>query len=169
MIPILSIVGRSNTGKTTLIEGLIPELKKKGYRVATIKHNLHGFDVDREGKDSWRHRAAGARTVVLASPRLVTVFEETGREYGIDEISERYIKDADIILTEGFKGNPFPKIEVFRSELRHELLCVGDDKLIALAGDRPADCGVPYFDLNDYRGMTELIEKTFLGGGGGGK
>ena len=65
MIPIVSIVGRSNTGKTTLIEGIIPELKKQGYRVATIKHNRHGFEVDHEGKDSWRHRRAGAAMTVL--------------------------------------------------------------------------------------------------------
>lgn len=162
MIPILSIVGRSNTGKTTLIEGLIPELKKRGYRVATIKHNLHGFDVDKPGKDSWRHRAAGARTVVLSSPGLIAVFEEPEREYGIAELSERYIKDADIVLTEGYKGNPFPKIEVFRSELKQELLCKPGDGLIALAGDTPVDYGVPYLDLNDYSGIADVIEKVFL-------
>lgn len=162
MIPILSIVGRSNTGKTTLIEGLIPELKKRGYRVATIKHNLHGFDVDKPGKDSWRHRAAGARTVVLSSPGLITVFEEPDREYGIAELSERYIKDADIILTEGYKGNPFPKIEVFRSELKQELLCKPGDGLIALAGDRPVDYGVPYLDLNDYSSIADIIEEALL-------
>ncbi len=118
MIPIVSIVGRSNTGKTTLIEGIIPELKKQGYRVATIKHNLHGFDVDREGKDSWRHRRAGASTVVLAAPRFIVVFDEPDREYDIKGIAENYIKDRDIIITEGFKGNPLPKIEVFRSALK---------------------------------------------------
>lgn len=163
MIPVLSIVGRSNTGKTTLIEGLIPELKKRGYRVATIKHNLHGFDVDKPGKDSWRHRAAGAVTVVLSSPELVTVFETPDREYGIAELSERYIKDADIVLTEGYKGNPLPKIEVFRSELKQDLLCSPGDNLIAIAGDRrPADFGIPYLDLNDYRGIADIIEKVFL-------
>jgi molybdopterin-guanine dinucleotide biosynthesis protein MobB len=162
MIPILSIVGRSNTGKTTLIEGLIPELKKRGYRVATIKHNLHGFDVDKPGKDSWRHRAAGARVVVLASPGLVAVFEEPQREYSIAELSERYINDADIILTEGFKGNPFPKIEVFRSELKQEFLCNPDEGLVAVAGDRPVDRGVPYLDLNDYSEIADLIERVFF-------
>jgi len=162
MIPVLSIVGRSNTGKTTLIEGLIPELNKRGYRVATIKHNLHGFDVDKPGKDSWRHRAAGARTVVLASPKLIAVFEEPDREYGIAELSERYIKDVDIVLTEGYKGNPFPKIEVFRSELQQEMLCKPGDGLIALAGDTPVDYGVPYLDLNDYSGIADVIEKVFL-------
>ncbi len=162
MIPIVSIVGRSNTGKTTLIEGLIRELKKRGYRIATIKHNLHGFDVDKPGKDSWRHRVAGARTVVLSSPGLITVFEEPEREYGIAELSERFIKDADVILTEGYKGNPFPKIEVFRSELKQDLLCTPGDGLVALAGDMPVDYGVPCLDLNDYKGIADLIEQTFL-------
>ena len=164
MIPIVSIVGRSNTGKTTLIEGIIPELKKQGYRVATIKHNLHGFDVDREGKDSWRHRRAGAGTVVLAAPRFIVVFDEPDREYDIKEIAENYIRNRDIILTEGFKGNPLPKIEVFRKALKQELLCGPDDNLIALAGDRPVDIGVPYFDLNDYIGIADFIKKTFLKG-----
>lgn len=164
MIPIVSIVGRSNTGKTTLIEGIIPELKKQGYRVATIKHNLHGFDVDREGKDSWRHRRAGASTVVLAAPRFIVVFDEPDREYDIKGIAENYIKDRDIIITEGFKGNPLPKIEVFRSALKQELLCGPDDNLIALAGDRPVDIGVPYFDLNDHSGIAEFIKEAFLKG-----
>jgi molybdopterin-guanine dinucleotide biosynthesis protein MobB len=164
MIPIVSIVGRSNTGKTTLIEGIIPELKKQGYRVATIKHNLHGFDVDREGKDSWRHRRAGAGTVVLAAPRSIVVFDELDREYDIKGIAENYIKNRDIIITEGFKGNPLPKIEVFRTALKQELLCGPDDNLIALAGDKPVNIGVPYFDLNDYSGIAEFIKKAFLKG-----
>ncbi|MCX5833549.1 MAG: molybdopterin-guanine dinucleotide biosynthesis protein B, partial [Deltaproteobacteria bacterium] len=122
MIPIISIVGRSNTGKTTLIEKMIKELAARGYRVATIKHNLHGFDIDHPGKDSWRHREAGARLTVLASPKKVALIRDVDRDYTIDEIRDRYVEDADIILVEGYKENDFPKIEVFRSSLGDELL-----------------------------------------------
>ncbi len=112
VIPIVSIVGRSNTGKTTLIEKMIPELRRRGYRVATIKHNIHGFDIDHEGKDSWRHKKAGAQMTVIASPHQVAVVEDVNRDYELSELRDHYIRDVDIILSEGFKKNPHPKIEV---------------------------------------------------------
>ena len=99
MIPIVSIVGKSNSGKTTLIEKIIAELVRRGYRVATIKHNRHGFDIDHEGKDSWRHKRAGARTTVIASPRRVAVVEDVERDYAIDELAARYDEDGRNIKT----------------------------------------------------------------------
>jgi molybdopterin-guanine dinucleotide biosynthesis protein MobB len=162
MIPIVSIVGKSNSGKTTLIEKLIAELTCRGWRVATIKHNRHGFEIDHEGKDSWRHRKAGAVATVLVSPRRVAVIEDVDTDYELAEIRDRYIRNADIILAEGYKGNPHPKIEVFRSELRQERLCGPEDNLIALAGDRPVPAGVPCFDWNDATGIANLIESRFL-------
>jgi molybdopterin-guanine dinucleotide biosynthesis protein B len=162
MVPILSIVGRSNTGKTTLIEKLIPELTRRGYRVATIKHNIHGFDIDHEGKDSWRHKKAGACMTVIASPHRVAVIEDSDRDYELAELRDRYIRNADIILSEGFKVNPHPKIEVVRAELRHEPVCTKEDNLIAVAADRPVDRGVPCLDINDITGLADLIEKQFL-------
>jgi molybdopterin-guanine dinucleotide biosynthesis protein B len=160
--PIVSIVGKSNSGKTTLIEKLIPELVKRGYRVATIKHNKHGFDIDHEGKDSWRHKQAGACTTVIACSTKIALIEDIDRDYSLDEIREKYIKDADIILSEGFKGNPFPKIEVFRSELKRELLYGKEDNLLALASDVQLDAGVPCFDINDIKSIADLIENKFL-------
>ena len=162
MIPIVSIVGRSNTGKTTLIEKLIPELKRRGYRVATIKHNIHGFDIDHEGKDSWRHKKAGARMTVIASPHRVAVVEDVTRDYELEELRDQYIRNVDIVISEGFKANPHPKIEVVRSELRHEPICTKEDNLIAIASDRPLDRGVPCVDINDIKGLVDLIEKRFL-------
>jgi molybdopterin-guanine dinucleotide biosynthesis protein B len=162
MIPIVSIVGKSSSGKTTLIEKLIAELTQRGWRVATIKHNRHGFEIDHEGKDSWRHKKAGAVTAVLVSPRQVAVMENVEKDYDLAEIRERYIRNADVILAEGYKGNPHPKIEVFRTDLRKELLCGPEDNLIALAGDQPVSAGVPYFDRNDATGIADLIEKCFL-------
>ncbi len=161
-IPIISIVGKSNSGKTTLVEKLIPELIKRGYRVATIKHNKHGFDIDHEGKDSWRHKKAGACETVIACPTRVALIEDIKRDYSLDEIRDNYIKNADVILAEGFKGNPFPKIEVFRSELKRELLCGKEDNLLAIAADAHLDTDVPCFDINDIRSITDLIENKFL-------
>lgn len=162
MIPILSIVGKSNSGKTTLVEKLIHALTERGYQVATIKHNLHGFDIDHEGKDSWRHKKAGARMTVIASPKKVAVIEDIDRNYEIKELVERYIHDVDIVLVEGFKGNIHPKIEVFRKELKRELMSINDETLLAIASDEPLNSDVPCFDLNDSLGIADFIEKKFL-------
>lgn len=162
MIPVVSIVGTSNTGKTTLIEKIIPELVKRGYRVATIKHDVHGFEIDHAGKDSWRHKKAGAHTVVLSSPWQVAVIEDVDRDHEIGEIRDRYIRDCDIILSEGFKRNRFPKIEVFRAELKRELLCGRDDDLIAIASDQLFDAGVPCININDAVAIVDIIEEKFL-------
>ncbi len=162
MIPILSITGRSNSGKTTLIEKMIPELNRRGYRVATIKHNLHGFEIDHEGKDSWRHKKAGAKVTVLASPGKVAVIEDVDADLSIADLSRTYIRAVDIILSEGFKGNPHPKIEVFRSALKQERLCRPEDNLIAFASDIVLDGDVLSFDLNDIEGLVDLVEERFL-------
>ena len=164
MVPIVSIVGKSNSGKTTLIEKLIAELGQRGYRVATIKHNLHGFDIDREGKDSWRHKHAGAVAVVVASPGRAALIEDTPGDYSLVELRDRYIRDADIVIAEGFKKNPHPKIEVCRTERRAERLCGAGDNLIALTGDRPLAAEVPWFDWNDAPAIADLIEARFLAG-----
>jgi molybdopterin-guanine dinucleotide biosynthesis protein MobB len=155
-------VGRSNTGKTTLIEKLIIELRRRGYRVGTIKHNSHGFEIDHEGKDSWRHKKAGAQVTVIASPHRVAVIEDVNRDYELSELMDHYIRDVDIILSEGFKKNPHPKIEVVRSGLKHEPLCTREDNLIAVASDRPLERGVPCLDINDAGSIVNLIEDRFL-------
>lgn len=162
MIPVVSIVGKSNAGKTTLIERIIPELVRRGYRVATIKHDVHGFEIDHEGKDSWRHKKAGASTVVISSPWKIAVVNDVDRDHEIGEIRELYIRDADIILSEGYKRNDFPKIEVYRTELKRELLCRKEDNLIAVASDQPLDVEVPCVALNDAAAIVDIIEEKFL-------
>ena len=164
MIPIVSIVGTSDSGKTTLIEKLVPELVRRGYRVATIKHDVHGFDVDREGKDSWRHKQAGAHTVVISSPQKLALIRDVDHDAELGELRDKYIQEVDIILSEGFKRNSQPKIEVFRKEKRRELLCTKEDNLLAIAANEPFHIGVPCFDLDDARGMVDLIEEKFLKG-----
>jgi molybdopterin-guanine dinucleotide biosynthesis protein MobB len=162
MIPIVSIVGTSNSGKTTLIEKLIAELTRRGFRVATIKHNRHGFDIDHEGKDSWRHKQAGAVATVVASPGKIALIEDTTKDYDLAEIRDLYIRNADIVLAEGYKHNPHPKIEIFRADLMRERLCGPGDNLIALAGDKPVSSEAPWFDWNDATGLSDLITAKVL-------
>jgi molybdopterin-guanine dinucleotide biosynthesis adapter protein len=162
MIPIVSIVGKSDIGKTTLIEKLLPELTRRGYRIATVKHDVHGFEMDREGKDSWRHKKAGAHTVVLSSPQKVAVIRDVEKDLTLEEIREKLIQEVDLILSEGYKNDVQPKIEVFRKGKYDDLLCTRDDNLIAVISDQIFDIGVPCFSLDDVRGLADFIEKRFL-------
>lgn len=160
MIPIVSVVGRSNVGKTTLLEKLIGELKRRGYRVATVKHDVHGFDIDRPGKDTWRHAQAGADTVVISSPQKLALIRKVPRELSLDEVAA-HVTGVDIILTEGYKRGNKPKIEVFRASVCGELLCA-EQELLALATDTPLPLNVPQYDLDDAAGLVDLLERRFL-------
>lgn len=165
MIPIVSVVGKSDSGKTTLIEKLVRELRTRGYRVATIKHDAHSFEIDREGKDSWRHKQAGASVTVISSPSKLAVVADTDHDYSLAELREKFIWGVDLILTEGYKRENHPKLEVVRSEHHVEILCREDDTLAAIAGD-PLDppAGVPIFDLNDPKPLCDFLEERFLRG-----
>ena len=160
MPQILSIVGRSQSGKTTLIEKLIPELKKRGYRIGTIKHAHHGFDIDKSGKDSWRHRHAGADVVVVASPGKIAMVKDDDHE-SLDDI-QNYFEGTDLIITEGYKKENKPKIEVVRAARHTQLICLGDHNLIAVVSDVNLNPSVPKFGLNDIKELADLIEKKFL-------
>ena len=160
MIPVISIVGKSNVGKTTLLEKLLPEIKRRGYRVATIKHDVHGFNIDQPGKDTWRHARAGADIVVISSPQKIATIEKVDRERTLDEIAKK-IEHVDLILTEGFKREDRPKIEVYRSEVSDTLLCEKEE-LLAVATDVPLNIGVPEFALDDSAGIVDLIQEQFL-------
>lgn len=160
MPPILSIVGRSNSGKTTLIEKLIPVLRQRGYRIGTVKHTHHPIEVDRTGKDSARHRTAGAATVILASPGQIAMFKATASE-SLDPLI-RYYDDVDLLITEGYKREPMPKIEVLRSAVGTELLCRDNPTLIAVAADAHLEVHVPVFRLNDPGSIADFIEQQLL-------
>jgi molybdopterin-guanine dinucleotide biosynthesis protein B len=162
LIPIISIVGKSDSGKTTLIEKLVPELVRRGYRIATVKHDIHGFEVDREGKDSWRHKQAGAHTVVISSPNKVALIRDVEKDLPLEEVREKLIQDVDLILSEGYKKDVQPKIEIFRKEMHQELLCRKEDHLVAVVSNRSFDIGIPCFDLDDMKGLSDFIEKDFL-------
>lgn len=160
MPPIVSIVGRSNSGKTTLIEKLIPELKRRGYRIGTIKHTHHAPDIDRPGKDSSRHSAAGAETVMLASAGRIALFKATASE-ALDGLI-RYFDDVDLLITEGYKRENKPKIEVVRESMGTELLCRNDPRLVAVATDAHIAVDVPVFRLDDPGPIADFIEQKFL-------
>jgi molybdopterin-guanine dinucleotide biosynthesis adapter protein len=163
MVPIVSIVGKSDTGKTTLLEKVVKELSTRGYRIATIKHDAHSFEIDHQGKDSWRHKNAGACMTVISSPTKLALVADTNHDHSLAELRDRFIQGADLILSEGYKRESHPKIEVFRSELRRELLCTEDDNLIAIAGDPPdPPAGIPVFDLDAPTGLCDFLEERFL-------
>ncbi|NVL89870.1 MAG: molybdopterin-guanine dinucleotide biosynthesis protein B [Desulfobacterales bacterium] len=160
--PIVSIVGKSEAGKTTLVERLVSELRVRGYCIGTIKHNVHGFDIDHEGKDSWRHKQAGAHTVAVSSSKKVAVVKDVETEETLDGLASKYFQDVDIILTEGYKKKQRPKIEVFRGQVHETPLCKGDKHLMVFVSDIDLDMGVPRFELNDIKGLGDFVEKRFL-------
>ena len=163
MTPILSIVGRSNSGKTTLLEKLIRELTRRGRRIGTIKHHYHGpVEVDIPGKDSWRHKRAGARTVALASPQTLFVLGDTAGEWTLETIAHQGLFEVELILTEGFKSGPMPKIEVNRAAQDMPLLCGPADHLVAVVTDRDLPLPVPGFDLEAVEPLADFIEREFL-------
>ncbi|UMZ73199.1 molybdopterin-guanine dinucleotide biosynthesis protein B [Natranaerofaba carboxydovora] len=162
MVPVVSIVGKSKSGKTTLVCKIISELKDRGYKVATIKHDTHGFDIDKPGKDTWKHGEAGSSTVVISSPSKIAMIQQLEEEKKLDEIIEK-IENADIILTEGYKRENKPKIEVVRSERSNETLC-DESEAIAIATDiEDFSFGdVPVFDWNDSKGIANLLVDKYL-------
>jgi molybdopterin-guanine dinucleotide biosynthesis protein B len=162
MIPIIAIVGKSGSGKTTLIEKLLPEMKKRGYRVGTIKHHLHEFDIDQEGKDSWRHAQAGADTVIIASPRKLALVKRLFSDMSPEEMRNRFFHDVDIILAEGYKTHASLKIEVFRSMIHEKPICIEEDNLLALVSDQKFTLKVPCFGLEEIVPLVDFLEKTVL-------
>ncbi len=155
-IPVISFVGKSDSGKTTLLEKVIKELKKRGFKVAMIKHGTHNFEMDHPGKDTWRYAQAGADIVALSGAEKVAVIEKRETELTLDQVISR-ISGVDVIITEGYKGENKPKIEVFRSQAHRELL-FRPDELIAIASDVQWDLGVPCYHIDDYQSITEEIE-----------
>ena len=160
MPPVISIVGKSKSGKTTLIEKLIPELKKRGYKIGIIKHAFHELEFDKKGKDSWRHKAAGAETVMVSSPRTITIVKNSQGETLND--LETYFQDVDLIITEGFKRANKPQIEVFRHARHDKPLSPGNHNLIAMVTDADIDLEVPKFGLDEVEALANLIENRFL-------
>ncbi len=158
--PFVSVVGNSGSGKTTFIEKLIPELIGRGLKVGTIKHDVHGFEIDKPGKDSWRHKHAGASATVISSPYQIGMVMDVAHDHKPDELLS-YFNGMDIILTEGYKGGDHPKMEIFRTEIISEPLCKNDKYLIALITDSDVDLDVPVFSLGAVKQVAEFLIKHF--------
>ena len=160
-VPIVCIVGTSGVGKTFVMARLVAELKRRGHLVATVKHDVHGFDIDHEGKDSWRHAQAGSDAVVISSPQKFAMIRKVDHDSSLAEISELIGPGYDIILAEGYKRSRAPKIEVHRKEMDRPLLC-NQEELIALATDEIMALDTPQYSLDDAEGLVDLIEEHYI-------
>ena len=160
MTPVVSVVGRPGVGKTTFLEKLIPELKRRGYRVGTVKHDRSGFEIDHPGKDTWRHAQAGSDVVVISSPQKMALIRHVDAELTLDEIVKS-MPPVDIVITEGYKRENKPKIEVSRHEISTALVCSGPD-LIAIVADQPFPSAVRQFRLDDAKGVADLLEREYI-------
>jgi molybdopterin-guanine dinucleotide biosynthesis protein B len=163
MLPIVAIVGRTNSGKTTLIERLIPVLSAKGYRIATVKHHHHGdFEADQPGKDSWRHARAGAVASALASGRRLALFQQLEEEMSLERIAPLFLPSPHLILAEGYRNSLYPKIEVIRRAQGMGPLCSKGDHLIALVTDADGDMEVPHFRLDAIEELADFLVARYL-------
>ena len=161
MVPIVCVVGKGGTGKTYVIERLVAEFKNRGYRVATVKHSAHDFNLDQEGKDSWRHAQAGSDTVVISSPQKFALIRKVDRDTTLAELSRFIGPDLDIIIAEGFKQDKAAKIEVHRRELGTDLICRREE-LLAIVTDEQLEWNVPQYAPDDAPGLADFIEKRCL-------
>lgn len=160
---VVGFAGYSGSGKTTLLEKLIPALKQRGLRVSVVKHAHHRFDIDHPGKDSYRHRQAGAFEVVIASDRrlaLVREFEQPS-ERSVHQLIAELDAGVDWVLVEGFKYSALPKIEVWRAASNQPTLYEQDDWVVAIATDSPAQLPSPtqrpVLDLNDASAVADYL------------
>ncbi|MBW2551688.1 MAG: molybdopterin-guanine dinucleotide biosynthesis protein B [Deltaproteobacteria bacterium] len=156
MPPIVSVVARSNTGKTTVLEGLLPALKRAGLRVAVVKHHHHTSSFDTPGKDTFRFAEAGADLVVGVSPVQVATFSREAGSDDLDSVIARHCAGYDLVITEGYKRGDYAKIEVHRAERSTDLLC-DFGEMLALVTDTDWDTDVPQFSLDDTEGLAAFL------------
>ena len=159
MPSIVSIIGISKSGKTTLVEKLVLELTTRGYRVATIKH-AREVTFDLEGKDSWRHIQAGSAATALSSPDEVIIIKPFQKEPTLEQVARFFGEDYDIILAEGFKGGSAPKIEAHLKQAGAPLQSV--KKLVAMVTDEPLETKARQYSFNDIKNLVDLLENGFI-------
>jgi molybdopterin-guanine dinucleotide biosynthesis protein B len=160
MPPVISIVGKSKSGKTTVIESLVRELKSRGYQVATIKHAPSGITFDESGKDSWRHIEAGSQATVLSSPNNVVLVKPVSQDAPLEDIVHLLGEDYDIILTEGFRQEGAPKVEVHHKGTGPVLKNIR--KRIAVVTDEPLETRAKQFSFDDTKSLVDLLERGFI-------
>ena len=161
-LPVVSFFGKKKSGKTTVVLGVIEELRSRGYRVAALKHDSHGFEIDVPGTDSYRFREMGAEVVGISSPDKYVWLNTVAEERPLGELIRQIREPVDLIITEGFKKQDAPKIEVSRRARSTELVSLPDE-LIGIASDqRFPDYPVPQLDLDDFQGLADLIAERIL-------
>jgi molybdopterin-guanine dinucleotide biosynthesis protein B len=156
-VEVFSVVGEHGSGKTTVIEGLVAELTGLGLRVGTIKHDVHGFQMDHEGKDSFRHKAAGASVSLVSSPWQVGMVRDTDRDLTVAELVERFMGGLDVVLTEDYHRERWPKVEVHRRATGKPLRCAGDETVVALVSDEALPVDVPIFGFDQIPEVARLL------------
>ncbi len=161
MRPIISIVGKSESGKTTLLEGLIAELKRRGYKVAVMKHSVEDVEVDTVNKDTWRFTQAGSEISAISSGHNLGIFKLLEHDFSPHELPDLISWDCDLVLTEGFKRGSYPKIEVHRREQGRDLVSP-PQQLLAVVTDERLEVGVPQFSRDETGRIADLVEKTIL-------
>ncbi len=154
---IICVVGASRSGKTTLIESVLPLLRAHGLRIGVLKHTHHPLDLDRRGKDSWRHAQAGAEQVVLMGPAGLAYFDYRSGDPTPEDVAREHLKDVDLIIIEGYKWGPLPKIEVFRRGVSEQPMCLDDPRLLALITDDDVDCDAPTLSSADRDAVAALL------------
>jgi len=158
---VVSIVGRPGSGKTTFLVGLLRELKRRGYRIGTVKHHVHpGISIDREGKDSWQHAQGGADEIIISAPDQIVIIRRLQQELPLDEVVQ-FFSEVDIVLTDGYRLEGVNRIEVMRKEMNSAMSC-SPDELLALVTDCKVSLAIPVFDLDDFTGAADLLEKQLL-------
>jgi molybdopterin-guanine dinucleotide biosynthesis protein B len=167
VLPIVTIAGHSKSGKTTLIERLIAELKRRGRRVAVVKHTCEEFDMDRPGKDTWRYAQAGCESVAILGPQRSAVLKRHERRPPLEEVMLAVGGEADLVLVEGFHDAPAPKIEVHRSDLGRGLRCDPED-LLAVVTDEPLEVDCRRFSPDEIGAIADFIEEKIVSPASGG-
>ena len=162
MVPVLAFIGKPNCGKTTLIEKLIPALTDKGVRVGTIKHHHGEIQMDTPGKDTWRHKQAGAQAVLLSSPSGIGFIRDTAADTPVDDLVSDYLQNVDLVLAEGYKWSALPKIEVFRSTVYDEPIQEPGETLIAMVSDVEVRQGLPWFRNDDISSLVDFILENII-------
>lgn len=158
---ILCVAGRKNSGKTTLIERLVPALRRRGLRVATVKRPPHAFELDTPGKDSYRHFHAGADASMVYGHKVVAVVRRLAGEPPVAELVAAHLADADLVLVEAHKSAALPKLEVFRAGSHPRPLCAEAGGFVAVASDEPLDAGVPCLPLDDPEAVAAFVVDYF--------
>lgn len=167
MVPVIAFAGYSKTGKTTLIERLIPLLKRRGLKVGVMKHHQGDFEIDKPGKDSYRYTEAGAEVSIIAGSHGLAMVRQTDRELTLEQMVSGYLHGVDLVILEGFNAEKVPRIEVVRKGESGPLRCAGDPDLLAVVADGPVDVPLPVFHRDDLEGIASFVVSRIFAAAGG--